>query len=64
MVLLQKARLALAEKGVSYKKTYIDLFNGQSLQPFFMKLNPASTVCYHFCRHELDMAGMGCMQAQ
>ncbi|KAG0586941.1 hypothetical protein KC19_2G129400 [Ceratodon purpureus] len=39
-----KAKLALEEKGIKYTEKKVDLFNGQSLEPWYLKLNPnAST---------------------
>ncbi|KAG0622458.1 hypothetical protein M758_3G098700 [Ceratodon purpureus] len=35
-----KAKLALEEKGLKYTEKQIDLFNGQSLEPWYMRLNP------------------------
>lgn len=35
---------ALAEKGVSYTGKYTDLFNGQSLSPDYLAVNPKGTV--------------------
>lgn len=35
---------ALAEKGVKYSSKYTDLFNGQSLSPEFLSVNPKGTV--------------------
>jgi glutathione S-transferase len=35
---------ALEEKSIKYKGVYTDLFNGQSLSPKFLKINPAGTV--------------------
>jgi hypothetical protein len=35
---------ALAEKGVKYTPRYTDLFNGQSLSPAFLAINPRGTV--------------------
>lgn len=35
---------ALAEKGVKYTSKYTDLFNGQSLSPAFLAINPKGTV--------------------
>jgi glutathione S-transferase len=35
---------ALAEKGVSYTGKYTDLFNGQSLSPEYLAVNPKGTV--------------------
>lgn len=40
----QKARLIFAEKQLPYEKVVIDLFNGESLNPAFMKINPKSTL--------------------
>lgn len=34
----------LAEKGVKYQSKHIDLFNGQSLSPEFISMNPTGTV--------------------
>mmetsp|Transcript_14011 Transcript_14011/g.30314 ORF Transcript_14011/g.30314 Transcript_14011/m.30314 type:complete len:269 (+) Transcript_14011:173-979(+) len=39
-----KARLALAEKRIPYVRKHVDLFNGQSLSPSFLKLQPGGTV--------------------
>lgn len=39
-----KARLALAEKGLPVKLELVDLFNGASLAPGFIRTNPAGTV--------------------
>lgn len=39
-----KARLMLLEKGVDYETRAVNLFNGQSLTPQFLKENPAGTV--------------------
>ncbi|KAJ3086192.1 Ganglioside induced differentiation associated protein, partial [Quaeritorhiza haematococci] len=39
-----KARLALVEKGLKYETVNVNLFTGQSLQPWFMKINPRATV--------------------
>lgn len=40
-----KVALALAEKGITpAKQQVVDLMNGQSLNPEFMRLNPAGTV--------------------
>jgi len=39
-----KTVLALAEKGVAFTPQTIDLFNGQSLSPEYLKLNPHGTV--------------------
>jgi glutathione S-transferase len=39
-----KAKLALEEKGIRYTEKKVDLFNGQSLEPWYLKVNPnAST---------------------
>lgn len=38
-----KAKLALEEKGIKYTEEKIDLFNGQSLEPWYLKLNPAGS---------------------
>jgi len=39
-----KSKLALEEKGIKYTEKKVDLFNGQSLEPWYLKLNPhAST---------------------
>ncbi|XP_024393589.1 glutathione S-transferase TCHQD isoform X2 [Physcomitrium patens] len=38
-----KAKLALEEKGIKYTEKKIDLFNGQSLEPWYLKLNPAAS---------------------
>lgn len=35
---------ALAEKGVAFTPRYTDLFNGQSLSPQFLAINPKGTV--------------------
>lgn len=35
---------ALAEKGVPYSSKYTDLFNGQSLSPDYLAINPKGTV--------------------
>lgn len=35
---------ALAEKGVPYTGKYTDLFNGQSLSPEYLAINPKATV--------------------
>lgn len=41
----QKARLAIVEKGVAGLAVQnVNLFNGESLKPWFMKINPGSTV--------------------
>ncbi|KAJ3071379.1 Ganglioside induced differentiation associated protein [Quaeritorhiza haematococci] len=39
-----KTRLALVEKGVEFKTYNIDILNGQSLEPWFLKINPNATV--------------------
>ncbi|WIA34352.1 hypothetical protein OEZ86_012689 [Tetradesmus obliquus] len=39
-----KAALVLAEKNISYTSKYVDLFNGQSLSPEYLAVNPAGTV--------------------
>jgi len=38
-----KSKLALEEKGIKYTEKKIDLFNGQSLEPWYLKLNPAAS---------------------
>jgi hypothetical protein len=38
------AAQALAEKGVPYTSKYTDLFNGQSLSPEYLAVNPKGTV--------------------
>jgi glutathione S-transferase len=38
------AAQALAEKGVMYSSKYTDLFNGQSLSPEYLAVNPKGTV--------------------
>lgn len=38
-----KSKLALEEKGIKYIEKKIDLFNGQSLEPWYLKLNPAGS---------------------
>lgn len=35
---------ALAEKGVTYTSKYTDLFNGQSLSPEYLAINPRGTI--------------------
>lgn len=35
-----KARLALEEKNIKYVEKKVDLFNGQSLEPWYLKINP------------------------
>lgn len=40
----QKAKLALEEKGLTYKEQTIDLFNGASLNPGYLRVNPSGTV--------------------
>jgi glutathione S-transferase len=39
-----KAALALSEKSVKYTPKYTDLFNGQSLSPQYLAINPNGTV--------------------
>jgi hypothetical protein len=34
----------LAEKNIKYTSKYVDLFNGQSLSPEYLAVNPAGTV--------------------
>ncbi|KAG0612360.1 hypothetical protein M758_6G021500 [Ceratodon purpureus] len=38
-----KARLALEEKNIKYIENKIDLFSGQSLEPWYVKLNPSAS---------------------
>nr|PNR59669.1 hypothetical protein PHYPA_002461 [Physcomitrium patens] len=38
-----KSRLALEEKNIKYVETKIDLFNGQSLEPWYLRLNPSAS---------------------
>lgn len=38
-----KSKLALEEKGIKYTEKKIDLFNGQSLEPWYLKINPAGS---------------------
>lgn len=38
-----KAKLALEEKGIKYTEKKIDIFGGQSLEPWYLKLNPAGS---------------------
>lgn len=38
-----KVKLALEEKGIKYNEKKIDIFGGQSLEPWYMKLNPAGS---------------------
>lgn len=40
----QKVRLVLAEKGLSYRSTFLDLAKGAQFAPGYRKLNPNSTV--------------------
>lgn len=39
-----KPRLILLEKGAPYTTRFTNLFNGQSLSPAFLRVNPAGTV--------------------
>eukprot|EP00878_Enallax_costatus_P002042 GHUV01002206.1.p1 GENE.GHUV01002206.1~~GHUV01002206.1.p1 ORF type:complete len:172 (+),score=22.96 GHUV01002206.1:158-673(+) len=39
-----KAALILSEKGIKYASKWTDLFNGQSLSPDFLEINPNGTV--------------------
>jgi glutathione S-transferase/GST-like protein len=34
----------LAEKNIKYTSKYVDLFNGQSLSPEYLAVNPTGTV--------------------
>jgi glutathione S-transferase/GST-like protein len=34
----------LAEKNIKFSSKYVDLFNGQSLSPEYLAVNPAGTV--------------------
>lgn len=38
-----KARLALEEKNIKYVEKKVDIFNGQSLEPWYLKLNPSAS---------------------
>jgi glutathione S-transferase len=38
-----KARLALEEKRIPYVEQKIDLFNGESLEPWYLKINPSAS---------------------
>jgi len=39
-----KAKLALEEKGLKYTEKRIDIFDGQSLEPWYLKINPHGSV--------------------
>ncbi|KAJ3274716.1 Ganglioside induced differentiation associated protein [Terramyces sp. JEL0728] len=39
-----RARLAMLEKGYKFKHILVDIFNGESLKPEFLKLNPKATL--------------------
>lgn len=39
-----RARLALVEKGVPFVSKEVNLFNGDSLKPSYLAVNPAGTV--------------------
>lgn len=38
-----KARIALEEKRIPYVEQKIDLFNGESLEPWYLKINPSAS---------------------
>ena len=58
----QKALFAIHDKGLANKveMRYINLFNGQSLRPWYMKINPNSTVGIW----DATSAGYRCMRLQ
>ncbi|KAJ3255268.1 Ganglioside induced differentiation associated protein [Boothiomyces macroporosus] len=39
-----RARLMMLEKGYKFKHVLVDIFNGESLKPEFLKLNPKATL--------------------
>lgn len=39
-----KVKLAMVEKGLNFTKKQVDIFNGQSLSPWYLKINRSATV--------------------